>query len=85
MRIAAAGSRVIDEGLARLRRELEIPDRCARMQLCDVAVVARVAADDVQPGDALRVELVEADPERRIVRFVRAGGAGTRGERGPSS
>jgi exoribonuclease R len=50
----------------------DIDERGARMQLCDLAVVARVAADDVQPGDPLRVELVEADPARRMVRFVPA-------------
>jgi exoribonuclease R len=50
----------------------DIDERGARMQLCDIAVVARVAAAGVKPGDPLRVRLVEAVPERRMVRFVPA-------------
>lgn len=54
----------------------DIDERGARMQLCDLAVVARVSANAVQPGDPLQVELVEADPARRLVRFVPAAGHG---------
>ncbi len=43
----------------------------ARIQLCDVPVVARTAANDVVPGDALRVRLDRADPLRREVSFTR--------------
>ncbi len=50
----------------------DIDERGARMQLCDLAVVARVVAEGVKPGDPLRVRLVEAVPERRVVRFVPA-------------
>ena len=50
----------------------DIDERGARMQLCDIAVVARVAAEGVKPGDPLRVRLVEAAPERRAVRFAPA-------------
>ncbi len=50
----------------------DIDERGARMQLCDLAVVARVVAEGVKPGDPLRVRLVEAVPERRMVRFVPA-------------
>jgi exoribonuclease R len=46
-------------------------ERGARIQLCDVAVVARLDARGVEPGDALQVRLVEASPERRTVRFER--------------
>lgn len=46
-------------------------ERGARIQLCDVAVVARLEAREVEPGDAVRVRLVEASPERRTVRFER--------------
>ena len=46
-------------------------DDVSRIQLCDVAVVARVKARGVQPGDDVRVKLVEADPAKRLVRFER--------------
>jgi len=46
-------------------------ERGARIQLCDVAVVARVATNHVDPGDEIRVKLVEADPVKRSVRFER--------------
>jgi exoribonuclease R len=46
-------------------------DRGARVQLRDVAVVARVAARGVAPGDEVRLKLLEADPEKRLVRFER--------------
>ncbi len=51
----------------------DVDERGARIQLCDVAVVARVDAKDVDPGDALRVKLVAASPEQRSVRFERVG------------
>jgi len=47
----------------------DLDDRGARIQLCDVAVVARVSADGLEPGAAIRVRLVEASPEKRSVRF----------------
>ncbi|MFM5947647.1 MAG: RNB domain-containing ribonuclease [Novosphingobium sp.] len=43
----------------------------ARMQLCDVPVVARVAAHSVTPGEAITVKLVSADPVKRQVSFAR--------------
>ncbi len=46
-------------------------DRGARIQLCEVAVVARVDVKGVAPGDSVRVKVVAADPERRSVAFVR--------------
>lgn len=42
-----------------------------QIQLRDLAVLARVAARGVNPGDDLTVRLVEADPTRRLVRFER--------------
>lgn len=49
----------------------DVDDRGARIQLCDVAVVARVDAKGVDPGDSVRVKLVQASPEQRTVRFER--------------
>ncbi len=48
-------------------------ERGARIQLCEVAVVARVNARRVQPGDRLQVRLDAVDIERREVRFSRIG------------
>ncbi|MEK7422481.1 MAG: RNB domain-containing ribonuclease [Actinomycetota bacterium] len=49
----------------------DVDDRGARIQLCDVAVVSRVSIDRVEPGDEVRVKLVEANPAERLVRFER--------------
>ena len=49
----------------------DIDERGARIQLCDRAVVARVAAHRVASGDDLRVKLVEVDPIKRLLRFER--------------
>ena len=46
-------------------------DRGARIQLCEPAVVARVSAHGVSPGDNIRVRLVSSDPSRRMVTFER--------------
>ncbi len=46
-------------------------DRGARIQISDPAIVARVDAHHVGPGDQVRVRLVDADPEHRAVRFER--------------
>ena len=43
----------------------------ARMQLCDVPVVARVTAHSVTPGEKLTVRLVSADPVKRQIAFAR--------------
>lgn len=42
-----------------------------RIQLCDVAVVAKVEARGVRPGDSLRVKLSAVDLQRRSVDFER--------------
>jgi exoribonuclease R len=49
----------------------DVDDRGARMQLRDEAVVARVDAHGVQPGDAISVRLLGADQERRLISFER--------------
>lgn len=46
-------------------------EEASRIQLCDAAVVARLKARGVHPGDEVRVRLVTADPERRLVQFER--------------
>jgi exoribonuclease R len=48
-------------------------ERGARIQVRDPAIVARVVARRVEPGDQIRVELVAADPARRSVTFARVG------------
>ena len=48
-----------------------VDERGVRMQLCDLPIVARVGAHRVEPGDALSVRLVGADPDRRVIRFQR--------------
>lgn len=45
----------------------------SRIQLCDVAVVAKLEARHVRPGDEVRVKLVAADPAARRVEFQRVG------------
>jgi exoribonuclease R len=47
----------------------EADSRGARMQLCDLPVVARLDGTELDPGQLLDVILVEADPEMRIVTF----------------
>jgi exoribonuclease R len=49
----------------------DVDERGARIQLCDVAVVARVSTQHLEPGDELRVKLLEANPAERLVRFDR--------------
>jgi hypothetical protein len=39
-------------------------ERGARIQLCDVAVVARITGVHLEPGESIRVKLDAADPER---------------------
>lgn len=47
----------------------DIDERGARIQLKDMAVVARLTAPGAGPGDPLRVRLASADTERRSVAF----------------
>ncbi len=46
-------------------------ERGARIQLCDPAVVARVSAHRVEPGDVVKVRLVASDPAKRQISFER--------------
>ena len=46
-------------------------DHGARIQLKELAVAARLPDRGLQPGDALDVRLVAADPQRRVVTFQR--------------
>jgi len=48
-------------------------DRGARIQVLDPAIVARVVARRVDPGDDIKVKLVRADPAERRIEFERVG------------
>ena len=47
----------------------DVDQRGARIQLCNPPVVARLKADGLKPGDALTVQLDDADPTDRHVDF----------------
>ena len=49
----------------------DLGEQGARIQLCDLPVVARTQAHKVAPGDAITVRLQDADPARRTLRFER--------------
>ena len=49
----------------------DLGEQGARIQLCDLPVVARVTAHDVVPGARIVVGLDEADTARRSLRFKR--------------
>jgi VacB/RNase II family 3'-5' exoribonuclease len=51
----------------------DIDERGARMQLCDLPIVARVAAHKVEIGDEMNVRLTAADPGRPATEFQRTG------------
>ncbi len=46
-------------------------ERGARIQVCEPAIMARVAARRVDPGDEIRVRLVRADAASRSIEFDR--------------
>ncbi len=50
-------------------RVIALDDRGAKIQLCDDAVVTRIAADGLSPGERVELKLTEASPERRLSRF----------------
>jgi len=50
---------------------LDEDDRGVVIQITDPAILARVEAHHVDPGDQVRVRLVAAEPENRTVRFER--------------
>ncbi len=49
----------------------DIDERGARMQLCDLPIVARVAANHVEIGQDLQVRLIAADPDHPPAVFQR--------------
>jgi exoribonuclease R len=49
----------------------DVDERGARIQLSEEPVVARVAADGVEPGDTMHVRLEASDPDRRLITFER--------------
>ena len=49
----------------------DVDDRGARIQLRDVAVVARVVAHGVRPGTEMRVKLTAVDPAQRRIELTR--------------
>jgi VacB/RNase II family 3'-5' exoribonuclease len=50
----------------------DVDERGVRLQLCEVPVVARLAANGMEPGDRLKVRLAAVDTERGTLRFERA-------------
>lgn len=49
----------------------DVAENGARIQLCEVPVVARVAAPEILPGTRLKVRLDATDPVRRTLSFSR--------------
>ena len=49
----------------------DLDERGARIQLCDLPIVARAAAPHADPGAAIRVKLVAAEQETRRIAFER--------------
>jgi len=47
----------------------DIDERGARIQLCQLPVIARVAVNGAETGDQIDVRLVSADIDRRELRF----------------
>jgi len=51
---------------------IDADDRGARIQLCDLPVVGRIAELGLTPGDKLEVRLSSVDVDHRLIRFARA-------------
>jgi exoribonuclease R len=49
----------------------DVDERGARIQLCDLPVVSRVAAHGVEPGDDVRVRVVSIDVPGRSAKLER--------------
>ena len=49
----------------------DVDERGTRIQLCDLPVVARTVARQVEPGEAVRVKLTGSDPKTRSLTFQR--------------
>ena len=56
---------------AQRHRFTDIDERGARMQLCELPVVARVTAHKVEVGERLVVRLTAADPAQGTAQFER--------------
>jgi exoribonuclease R len=54
----------------------DVDERGARIQLCDLPVVARIATDGLLPGDPLTVRLAAIDQRARLLRFEPPGETG---------
>jgi exoribonuclease R len=50
---------------------VEDDDEISKIQLADIAVVAKLTSKGLRPGDACRVKLVSVDTARRVVQFER--------------
>lgn len=53
-------------------RVTDLDQRGARIQLCELPVITRVAEDGLKLGDPVTLRLTEADPMRRLTRFALA-------------
>lgn len=53
-------------------RVTDLDQRGARIQLCELPVITRVAEDSLALGDRVFLRLTEADPVRRLTRFALA-------------
>jgi len=49
----------------------DVDDRGAHVQLCDLPVVSRLAANHVAPGDEVRVRVVSTDIPTRTAKLER--------------
>ena len=49
----------------------DLGEQGARIQLCDLPIVARTTAHGVMPGEEIGVRLDSADPARRLITFSR--------------
>lgn len=49
----------------------DLDERGARIQLCDLPVVSRIAAHNIAPGDDVRVRVVSTDIPARTAKFER--------------
>ena len=47
----------------------DVDVRGARVQLCELPVVARIQANGLAPGERLRLRLIAADPDQRKISF----------------
>jgi len=53
-------------------RVTDIDQRGARVQLCELPVITRIAGENLSLGDLVRLRLTETDPIRRLSRFALA-------------